>query len=35
VQGSSVRRTFFADGKSGTDGGVHAAGESDYGLDGC
>ena len=34
VQGGDVGRPFFANGKGGADGGVHASGESDYGLDG-
>jgi hypothetical protein len=32
VQGGNVGGTLFANGESGTDGGVHAAGESDYGI---
>src|ERR1019366_5199977 len=34
VQGGDVGRTFFADGERGADGGVHASGEGDDGLDG-
>ena len=34
VQGGDVGRAMFADGEGGADGGVHASGESDYGLDG-
>jgi hypothetical protein len=32
VKGGDVGGTFVTDGERGTDGGVHAAGESDYGI---
>jgi hypothetical protein len=33
VQGGNMSGTLFANGEGGTDGGIHAAGESDYCLD--